>query len=105
MPKFMLAYHGSKRPENPAQYMSRWRAWVDGVGAAFVNPGLPLGRSKTVSGDGVTDGGGPNPLVGFSIVEAESMEAAVVMAQGCPHLDIGTIEIAEAMDMDMRGKR
>lgn len=43
--------------------------------------------------------------MGFSIVEAESMEAAVVMAQGCPHLDIGTIEIAEAMDMDMRGKR
>ena len=105
MPKFVLAYHGSKRPENPAQYMSRWGAWVDGLGAAFVNPGLPLGKSKTVSGDGVIDGGGPNPLAGFSIVEAESMEAAVVMAQGCPHLDIGTIEIAEAMDMDMRGKR
>ena len=105
MPKFVLAYHGSKRPENPAQHMTRWTAWVEGLGAAFVNPGVPLGKSKTVSADGVTDGGGPNPLAGFSIIEASNMEAAVAMVRACPHLDIGTIEIAEAMDMDMRGKR
>ena len=105
MPKYVLAYHGSKRPENPAQHMTRWKAWVDELGATLVNPGLPLGRSKTVSSDDVTDGGGANPLSGFSVVEASSMDAAVAMAQGCPHLDIGTIEIAEAMDMDMRGKR
>ncbi|MBI3675337.1 MAG: hypothetical protein HY243_01805 [Proteobacteria bacterium] len=101
MPNYVFAYHGSKRPENPAQHMSRWKSWVKGLGAAFVNPGLPVGRSKTVSGDGVTDGGGPNPLAGFSIVKADNMDAALALAQSCPHLDIGTIEVAEAMDMPM----
>lgn len=101
MPKFVFAYHGTKRPVEPAQYMARWRAWVKGLGSALVNPGLPLGPSKTVGSGGVTDGGGSNPLAGFSIVEADSMEAALALARGCPHLDIGTIEVAQAMDMPM----
>lgn len=105
MPKFVFAYHGSKRPENPPQHMARWKAWVDGLGKAFVNPGVPVSKSKTVSSDGVTDGGGSNPLAGFSVVEADNMDAAIAIAKRCPHLDIGTIEVAEAMEMDMRGKR
>lgn len=101
MPNFVFAYHGSKRPKNGADHMARWKAWVGGLGGALVNPGLPLGKSKTVSGDGVTDGGGPNPLAGFSVVKADTMDAALALTKGCPHLDIGTIEVAEAMDMPM----
>ena len=57
--------------------------------------------SKTVSSDGVTDDGGPNPLSGFSILEAETMEAALEMAKSCPFLDMetGTIEVAQVMEM------
>ena len=102
MPDFVLAYHGTRRPENPAQHMARWKAWADGLGAALVNPGVPVGKSKTVSSNGVTDGGGPNPLAGFSIVKADNMDAALELARPCPHLDIGTIEVAEAMNMSMK---
>jgi hypothetical protein len=42
-----------------------------------------------------------NRLVGFSIVEADSIDAAVEMAKKCPHLAHGTIDVAEAMDMKM----
>lgn len=101
MPNYVFAYHNSKRPHNPAQHMVRWNAWVAGLGGDLVNPGVALGKSKTVSADGVSDGGGSNPLAGFSIVRAENMDAAIALARGCPHLDFGTIEIAEDMQMRM----
>ncbi len=80
--------------------MAKWKAWVGGLGDAVVNPGTPLGKSRIVSSDGVSDDGGSNPLNGFSIVKADSMDAALEMAKGCPFLGIGgTIEVAEVMEM------
>ena len=102
MPKYVLAYHGGKKPESPeqgAELMARWQAWVEGLGDTMVNPGTPLGMSKTASADGVTDDGGPNPLSGFSVVNAASIEDAVEIAKGCPFLEMGTIEVAEMMKM------
>ncbi len=102
MSNYIFAYHGGKRPETPeagAELMARWKAWMGGLGDALVNPGNPVGKSKTVSSGGVSDDGGSNPLSGFSIVKADSMDAALEMAKGCPHLDHGTIEVAEAMEM------
>ena len=101
MPDFVLAYHGSKRPADGAQYMARWKAWMTGLGEALVNPGVPMGQSKTVSAGGVADDGGQNPLAGFSIIRAENIDAAVALARSCPHLEIGTIEVAEALQMKM----
>ncbi len=80
--------------------MEKWKAWVGGLGDAAVNPGTPLGKSKTVSSGGVSDDGGANPISGFSILKADDMEAALELAKACPFLDIGsTIEIAEMMEM------
>lgn len=102
MPDFIFAYHGGKRPENPEegeQLMARWKAWVAGLGDAMVNPGTPVGMSKTVSADGVTDDGGANPLSGYSVVRADSMEAVLELAKSCPFLEMGTIEVAEQIEM------
>jgi hypothetical protein len=60
----------------------------------MVNPGTPLGQGKLVSSDGVSERG-PNRLTGFSIV----LDVALEIAQRCPFLDIGTIEVAEEMEM------
>jgi len=97
---FLFAYHGGKIPERPeegAKHMAKFEAWVGGLGDAVVNPGHPLGKSKTVSSSGVSIDGGSNPLVGFSIVKADSMDAALEMAKGYPHLEIGTVEVVEMM--------
>ena len=102
MSNYVFAYHGGKEfesPEEGAKRMAKWNAWLSGLGDAAVNPGTPLGMHKTVSSGGVSDGGGSNPLVGFSIVKADSMDAALEMAKGCPFLEIDTIEVAEAMEM------
>jgi len=106
MPDYILAYHPGKMPagkmptpEEGAKLRAKWKAWVDGLGDALVNPGTPLGKSFTVSADGVSEGGGPNPLMGFSVVKADSIEAALKIAGACPHLAIGTIEVAETKQM------
>ncbi len=103
MPNYIIAYHGGEKPESPeegAKHMAKWKAWVGGLGDAVVNPGTPLGKPKTVSSGGVSDDGGSNPLLGFSIVKADSMDAALEMAKECPFLEGGgTIEVAEVMEM------
>ncbi len=102
MSYYVFAYHGGEIPESPeegAKHMAKWKAWVDGLGDAVVNPGTPLGMSKTVSSGGVSDDGGSNPLVGFSIVKADSMDVALEMAKGCPFVEMGTIEVAEVKEM------
>ncbi len=104
MPNYVLAYHGGSKPETPeegAAHMARWNAWVEDLGDAMVNPGTPMGMSKTVTAAGVTDGGGPNPLSGFSIVSADNMDAAIEIAKNCPfiEMDNASIELAEAMQM------
>lgn len=105
MSNYILAYHNAdmKKPETPeegAKLMGKWKAWVDDLGDAMVNPGTPLGVSKTVSSNGVTDDGGSNPLSGYSILKADSLDAALEVAKGSPHVEFGgTIEVAEIMEM------
>ncbi len=102
MPKYVFAYHGGKAPESPeegAKVMAAWEAWMNGLGEAIVDPGNPVGMSKTVTGSGVEDNGGSNPLSGYTLVNADSIEAACEMAKGCPILVDGTIEVAEAREM------
>src|SRR5260370_37911782 len=101
---YAFAYYGEPKfesPEEGAKYMAKWRAWAGGLGDALVNPGVPFGNPKTVSSGGVSDGGGSNRLTGFSIVKADSMDAALEMAKGCPHLEHGTVDVAEALEMEM----
>lgn len=102
MSNYIIAYHGAEKPESPeegAKLMAKWRAWVGGLGDAVVNPGTPLGMSKTVSSATVTNSGAQTRLTGFTIVKADSMDAALEMAKSCPHLAIGTLEVAEVMEM------
>jgi hypothetical protein len=104
MPDYVFAYYGEPKfasPEKGAQHMAKWKAWISGLGAALVNPGSPFGKTKTVSSGAVSDRGGSNRLTGYSIVKAGSMDAALEMAKGCPHLEHGTVDVAEVMEMGM----
>lgn len=103
MPKFIFAYHGGKAPESPEEgqkVMQQWMEWFGSMGDAVVDGGNPLGMSKTVTSAGAADGGGANPLAGYSLVNAADMDAATAMANGCPMLaDGGSVEVAECLDM------
>ena len=102
MPQYVLAYHGGREPESPeegARQMARWKAWLEDLGDAVVNPGMPMKGTKTVTAQGVEEGGGPNPIMGLTILKADSMDQALAMAKKSPFLEMGTIEIAEALQM------
>lgn len=102
MSDYVFTYYGEPKfesPEQGAKYMEKWGRWEGSLGKALVNPGVPLKRAKTVSSDGVSDNNSSNRVTGYYVVQAESMEAAIEMAKGCPHLEHGTIDVAEAMEM------
>ena len=105
MKNYVFVYYGEpkfKSPEEGAKYREKWMVWMGGLGKALVNPGVPIGKPKTVSSGGVSDGrGGANRVTGFSTVQADTIEAAIQMAKGCPHLEHGTVDVAEAMEMKM----
>jgi len=101
MPKYVIAYLGGAQVTNPqdrAAQMARWNTWAEGLGSRMVNPGMPIGQGKLVSSNGVSERG-PNHLTGFSIVQADNLDEALEMAQRCPFLEIGSLEVAEAMEM------
>lgn len=104
MPEYIYAYHGGHTPESPEEgqkVMAEWQAWFAGMGDAVVQPGAPLGMSRTVSAAGVADDGGANPISGYSVVSADNIEAASEMARGCPMVVAGngSVEVAEVIKM------
>jgi len=106
MSQFIFAYHGGKMPDTEEEIekeMALWGAWFADMGDAVVIPGNPVGLSKTVSQSGVADGGGANPLTGFTVVDAPDIDAAINMAQGCPSVKdgSGTVEVAPIIEMEV----
>jgi hypothetical protein len=104
MAKYVFVYHGGKSPSSPAEVkrvMDAWGQWFGSMGAAVIDGGNPVGKSSTVRSDGsVANDGGSNPVSGYSLIEASSLDEAVSKARGCPILrDGGSVEIAQAFDM------
>lgn len=103
MPKYVLAYHGGGMPESEAEQatiMAAWGEWMGGLGEALVDGGNPTAMAKTVDASGVSDGGGANPVTGYSLIVADDIDAATAMAAGCPIIGGGgSVEVAETIDM------
>ena len=84
--------------------MEKWSAWVKGLGDSIVNPGTPLPVSKLVTSGRVEDDADPNSMKGFAVVKADSMAAAVEIAQSDPFLESGgTIRVSRMMEMNEQG--
>ena len=105
MAKYVLAYHGGgEMPdaiEDQERELAAWHAWFGQLGDAIVDGGNPIAGSVTIGPDGsVSEGGGANPLTGYSLIDAEDLDAAVELAKGCPVLaGGGSVEVAEAIAM------
>jgi hypothetical protein len=71
------------------QAMAAFGQWVAETGDALVDPGAPLGPSKTVSKSGVADGAAAGVSGGYSVVEADDMNAAVDLVRNHPYIARG----------------
>lgn len=106
MPNFLFVYHGGgKMPTDPKEIekeMAAWGAWFEQIGESnIVDGGNPVGQSFTVSDDGsVVENGGSNPVSGYSIFRADSMQDAIALAKKGPQNKAGgTTEIAEIIEL------
>ena len=104
MAKYLLIYHGGSQPESEAagkKVMAQWVKWFATLGPAVADGGNPTGASKTIAAGGaVSNGAGSNPATGYSLLNADSLEAAVKLAKGCPHLKAGgTVRVYETIEM------
>ena len=99
MKKFLYLYFGGNPPataEAGKAVMAAWMTYFQKMGDRIVDGGAPLGPHKSV--DGRT---GTNP-VGYSIVNAASLDEAVALTKGHPHLKVGgSIKVSESQPIPM----
>jgi hypothetical protein len=82
------------------QGVEAWAGWVATHRAAIVDTGAPLGTTLRVSSHGVESI--RNAMAAFTIVRAESHEAAAAMFEGHPHFTIfpgDSVEIMECLPL------
>jgi len=80
------------REAEQAAVVQAWGASYTGLGSALVDGGNPFTPvAKSISSDGtVREGPVGTPASGYTIIKADSLDAAVEMAKGCPVLQGGS---------------
>lgn len=109
MKKFMAVFTGSpdamagwqaldaaERQRREAEGMQAWKRWVETHSAAIVDDGAPLGKTKRITEAGIADT--RNNLAAYTVVQAESHEAAARLFEGHPHFTIFPGDGVEVME-------
>ena len=97
MKKFMVLYRApasareqmaKATPEQAKAGMDAWMAWSQRCGDALADMGSPLASSGKSAGD---------PVAGYSVLRAESLDGANKLLEGHPHLMMpgASIEVLE----------
>src|SRR5438874_1510929 len=84
-----------KRRQAEEKMQGEWKKWMSDHIKMFADTGAGVGKTKRVTGQGVTDA--KNDIMLYGIVEAQSHEAAARAFEGHPHLQIpqSSIEVME----------
>jgi len=103
MPQYIITYLGGEKsssPEEGQQHFAKYKEWLTSLGNKAVSPMNPLKNTSTVNSDGSVTNGSTTSMSGYTIVEAESMEAALKIAKACPFLDTnGSLEVSELIQL------
>ena len=110
MKKFMAIYMASgpdfekmmknSTPEQQRKGMEAWMKWLNDNKASILEGGAPLGKTKRADGAGVSDI--KNNMGGYSVVQAETHDAAAkLFGKDHPHLQMpgAWVEIMEIMPL------
>lgn len=82
--------------ERQAAGVKAWHEWVERNKASIIEIGAPLKRTKSVSPAGVADV--RNNMTAFTVVQAESHEAAAKIFENHPHFTVFPGEAVEIME-------
>ena len=78
---FLVTYHGSGMPDDPAlmeQAKMAFGSWVAGAGDAIVDSGAPVHMVTQVATEGATEA---VAIGGYSIIQADSVEDATAWSR------------------------
>jgi hypothetical protein len=109
MKKFLVLYHStstnmeqmaSSSPEQMKAGMDMWMQWAGRAGSSIIELGAPLGAAATVDAKGAHQSMRAN-LGGYSVLQAESIDALAKVLEGHPHFHApgASIEVHEIMGM------
>jgi len=110
MKKFIVLYHApaelmkqseNTTPEEQAKGMEGWMQWAKKCGDKLVDLGAPLANGQQINPDGKSKNSDKN-VVGYSILQADSIEDAKKLLIGHPHLGWDaacSIEVHETMPL------
>ncbi len=102
MAKFVALFMGSGTPPAPPDQktieagMAAWHKWMSDHAKVVVDTGGPLGKTKRIGPDGISDI--KNRVAGYVVVQAESYDAAAKMFVGHPHFSIFPGDSVEVME-------
>jgi hypothetical protein len=107
MSKYIYLYRGPATPmdnltqEQQAEQMEAWGQWITRLGSSLTDVGTPFGARTALADDGSSPA--PVDLNGYSIVEADSLDAARALADKHPFLTEGkgrfSVEVFELVPM------
>jgi hypothetical protein len=102
MGNYLFGYRGgggmATTDEERQAAMAAWGAWFGQLGDAIVDPGNPFGPSTSVGGNGSSG----SALSGYSVIKADSLDAAAALVDGCPVLSQGgSVDVYETIPITM----
>jgi hypothetical protein len=82
---YLIANRAPKGYRDSAESFAAWNAWFDRLGDSLMDRGNPVSGERASLGNCGSD----TELGGYTLVAADSLEAAIALASGCPRLEVG----------------
>ncbi len=97
MKKFVLIYHGYET--STPEVLEAWRIWFQRRAVSFVDVGSSFGPGRQITNYRTVEMSlSSNPASGYSIVNAEHIDAAEQLLEGCPIID--SVSLYEALAIE-----
>jgi len=93
--KAWMALPEAERRAKEQEGIAAWKAWVEKHQAAISGMGGPLGKTKKITDRGIEDVS--NEIGAFTVVRADSHDAAAKLFEKHPHFTIFPGESVEVM--------
>ena len=92
MPRYLVTYHGPGMPHDPESIAAAQQAfltWAGKTGALLVEPGSPIAGTLTLTPNGLVEAPGEGPVLGWSVIEADSPEGVASIIEDHPFVSRG----------------
>jgi hypothetical protein len=90
----------AKRKQAEKAGKEAWMKWATSNAQSIVDHGAPLGKTKRIAAKGIADT--RNEIAAYTVVQAESHEAAAKLFENHPHFTIfpgDAVEVMECLPM------